>query len=140
MIVQGRGGRVVSVIPDFRPHALTEIAFRPDGAHSEDQETFDARMEVVREVLLSGEADGPVQATAEATALEHLASGLRDLVDALGPGELIRIESEPATDWPKTRERRQDVVVAGENKFHFHWRIDPPLRVSVCRPRHTSVP
>lgn len=135
MILQRRGDKVVSVVPNFNSRALTEIVFRPEGAFSEPVTGFDAQIYRERTVSLHGEADDAVQATAESAALDQLLSALLALEKSLAPGAFLFIESASPDDWPKTRERRQDVVIAGENRFHFHWRIDPPLRVSVCRTR-----
>jgi hypothetical protein len=38
-------------------------------------------------------------------------------------------------DQPKPRQKITNVVVKGENRMHFHYVIDPPLRISLYRPR-----
>ncbi len=149
------GSRLTPVAPHFDARALTEIAFRPAGgtsgdatghAHDDgagagggapmgDAEAFLARRERVREHLLEAEADGPVQGEAEALLLERLEAAIGGVLAKLGPGEVALIESAPGTDWPKTRERRKDVIIDGENRFHFHWRVEPPLRVGIWRER-----
>jgi hypothetical protein len=136
VILQRRGGRLVSVTPAFHARALTEIAFRPGGsvpggAVPESPDAFLARCPPLREVELSGEADGPIQGEAESRALGALEGALEALVRTLGPNQILFIENDPVVDWPKTRERRKDVVIAGENRFHFHWRIEPALRLTV---------
>jgi hypothetical protein len=135
MLLRRQGRRIQQVEPHFDPRALTEITFRPSGGFSEDAEAFDARMEAGDEHLLESTAHGPVQADAEQALLDGLADRLQQVLAALDPSEVLVIESRPGVDWPKTRERRKDVIVDGENRYHFNWWIEPPLRVVVHRPR-----
>ncbi len=135
MLLRRQGSRIDGVAPHFDPRALTEIAFRPDGSLREDAEAFDARMEKVAEHAVDATAHGAVQAEAEAALLDELRARLDAHLADLGPGEVLVIESAPGVDWPKTRERRKDVIVEGENRYHFHWWIEPPLRLGVYRPR-----
>jgi hypothetical protein len=134
-LLRRQGTRVLAVETNFDYRAMNEIAFRPAGGGPEPAESFDARMERVKEVELEAATDGPVQATAEAALLEQLEEGLNRCLAELSAGEVLVIESAPGVDWPKTKERRKDVVVDGENRFHFHWRVEPPLRVAVYRER-----
>lgn len=154
-LLRRQGSRLVPVAPHFDARALTEIAFRPAGGSSGDAtghapdagggagggapmgdaEAFFAHRERVREHLLEAEADGPVQGEAEALLLERLEAAIDAVLETLAPDEVAVIESAPGTDWPKTRERRKDVIIDGENRFHFHWRVEPPLRLGVWRER-----
>jgi hypothetical protein len=129
------GERVRGVEPRFDARALNEIGFQPAGTVDEASESFDARMVAVREVLVESTSDGPVQAEAEALLLDRLRASLDALLADLAEGEVGVVENQPGVDWPKTRERRKDVIVDGENRFHFHWRVDPPLRISIYRGR-----
>jgi hypothetical protein len=135
MLLRRQGSRIEGVTPHFDARALTEIAFRPDGSFREDAGSFDARMEKLSEHAVDATTHGSVQAEAEEALLEELRAGLDARLDALAPGEVLVIESAPGVDWPKTRERRKDVIVDGENRFHFHWWVEPPLRLGVYRPR-----
>jgi hypothetical protein len=134
MLLRRQGKRVQEVEPAFDPRALTEIAFRPAGGQ-EDAEAFDARMERVAEHALEATAHAAVQAEAEQALLDELEAKLEAVRGGLGDGEVLVVESQPGTDWPKTREKRKDVIVEGENRFHFNWWVEPPLRVVVYRPR-----
>ena len=62
-----------------------------------------------------------------------LESRLRDRLGALGEGEVLLVESEQGNDYPKTRDEKKTVAVEGENRLHFTWRVEPPLRVGVYR-------
>ncbi len=138
MLLRRQGSRIQQVETHFDPRALTEITFRPAGGFSEDAESFDARMEPGEIHLLDATAHGAVQAEAEQALLDLLEARLREVLEGLGPSEVLVIESHPGVDWPKTRERRKDVIIDGENRFHFHWWVEPPLRVVVYRPREGS--
>jgi hypothetical protein len=105
------------------------------GRGDEEAERFDARMVQVREVFLEAASDGPVQSDAEALLLDRLRASLDACLADLAEGEVAVVESQSGVDWPKTRERRKDVIVDGENRFHFHWRVEPPLRISIYRGR-----
>lgn len=89
---------------------------------------------LVAEHCIEAEADGPVQGEAEAELLRRLEGRLVDLLEGLTEGACLVIESAAGTDWPKTRERRRDVIIDGENRYHFHWRVEPPLRLGVWEP------
>ncbi|CAN5797407.1 hypothetical protein BH23GEM11_BH23GEM11_13200 [soil metagenome] len=134
-LLRRQGSRVFPVVSNFDYRAMNEIAFRAGREEVEPAEAFDARMERVREMQLETATDGPVQADAEAALLDQLNERLDRCLSELSPGEVLVIESAPGVDWPKTRERRKDVIVDGENRFHFHWRVEPPLRVAVYRER-----
>lgn len=133
MIVKRYGTTVSSVDPAFDSRALNEIGFRRSGTFSMPVEEFFegyARVEV-RE--LTAEAEGPVHDEAEQAVLRALENQLLELDRSLGPDHALLVESEPGVDYPKTRDRKKTVVVGGENRFHFQWWIDPPLRVAVYR-------
>lgn len=129
------GSSLQSVEPDFDPRALSEVTFRRDRRSSIPVEEWEADWERVREAAFSPTASAPVQIDAEKALLDQLQQELDGALAGLSPGEILVVESEPGVDWPKTREQREDVVVEGENRFHFHWRLDPPLRVAVFRRR-----
>jgi|GEM_PF-206289 len=129
------GDRLRGVEPRFDARALSEIGFHAVGRGDEEAERFDARMVQVREVFLEAASDGPVQSDAEALLLDRLRASLDACLADLAEGEVAVVESQSGVDWPKTRERRKDVIVDGENRFHFHWRVEPPLRISIYRGR-----
>ena len=132
MIFRRYGSSVQSVAVDFDSKALTEIRFRKDNQVAHDAEEV-ARWQRVRGHELDGKAEGWVQDEVEQKLLADLEAQLRRLEGELGPAELLVVESEPGTDYPKTVTQQKTVVVQGENKFHFTSTLRPPLRLGVYR-------
>ncbi len=132
MILKRYGAFYHSVRANFNPTAMTEIGFMRDRAFSIRATDFSARYEAVETHDLGAEADADVQRDAERALLANLEAALTKQVAKLGPGEVLVVLNERA-DWPKTRERREAVIVDGENRFYFHWWVDPPLRVGAYR-------
>lgn len=130
MILRRYGKWYHSVQPNFNPAAMTEIGFQRDRVFSVSAADFDGGYRAVDTEEISAEAAGDVQRHAERELLGKLEQALRDHVAALGSGQVLVVMNE-RTDWPKTRERREAVIVDGENRFHFHWWVDPPLKVGV---------
>lgn len=137
MLLRRYGNALHSVEPNFDSNALTEISFRRDRVFSIPDSEFGSDYEKVRDEELSPESEGMVQSEAETELLTRLESGLRAIEQGIGEGELILIESEQGTDYPKVRDRKQGIVVEGENKLVFYWRVEPPLRVGIYRRRAT---
>lgn len=135
MILRRAGSRLQAVEPDFDPRALTEITFRPAQGLSLTAAELEERYERVAGRELTAEADGPVQGEAEEALVRRLEEALRALEASLGAGELLVLESQPGVDYPKTRERTENVIVDDENRLYFYWRVEPPLRVGIFRPR-----
>ena len=133
MIIRRYGTTVSSVTPVFQSRALTEIGFRRDGALSIPAEEFHARYARVEAREITAEAEGSVQDEVEAAVLQRLEEQLMQLASSLPEGSVLLIESEAGVDYPKTREKKKNVVVEGENRLQFQWWIDPPLRVGVYR-------
>lgn len=133
MLLKRYGTTVHTVVTDFKAEALSEISFRRDGAFSLPTERFESLYRRVREESLDAQVDGPVQMQAEEELLTALAERIEAARTNLDESEVLLIENSAGVDWPKTRERRQDVLRDGENRFHFHWRVDPPLRLGVYR-------
>ena len=135
MLLRRYGTTMQSVVPNFDPRAMTEISFRRDREHSMPVEEFEQSYTKVREESLEGESEGPVQTEAEAALLDHLQERLEELLASLGNDEVLLVESEQGVDYPKLRDRKQGIIVEGENRLYFHWRVDPPLRVGIYRRR-----
>ena len=132
MIFRRYGGSVHSVEIDFDSKALTEIRFRRDQQVAHDAEAFAAwQREHGHE--LEGIAEGWVQDEVEQKLLDDLADRLRAIAQELGPDQLLLVESEPGSDYPKTVTRQKTVHVDGENRFHFTSTLRPPLRLGVYR-------
>lgn len=135
MILKKYGKNLHSVEINFDARAMTEIGFRRNHETSISVEEFEDRY--VRDELheLTAESEGSVQDEAEVAVLDTLADRLQSLDGGLPVGQVLVIESEQGTDYPKTRDDKKNVVVDGKNRFHFVWRIDPPLRVGQYRIR-----
>jgi hypothetical protein len=133
MLLRRYGAALHSVVTDFDPRAMTEVRFRRDREHSISAEELDGGWEKVREEALTAESEGAVQSEAEQEVLDRLEAKLTEVMEALGEGEVVVIESEHGSDYPKLRERKEGVIIKGENRLHFHWWVDPPLRVGVYR-------
>ena len=130
MILRRYGRRYHSVRPNFNPAAMTEIGFRRDRAFSLSADDFADGYRAVTAAELGATAEGGVQRHAERELLAKLERSLTERETALGPGQVV-VVLNARNDWPKTRERREAVIVDGENRFHFHWWVDPPRRIGV---------
>ena len=133
MIVRRYGAWYHSVTPGFNPSAMTEIGFRRDHRRSIPRDEFAAAYRPVDAGEVDAVADAPVQRDAEGALLANLERALDEWVDRLQPDQLLVVLNE-RDDWPKTRERREGIIVDGENRFHFHWWVDPPVRVAIYEP------
>jgi hypothetical protein len=134
MIFKRFGDSVQSVAIDFDSKALTEIRFRRDGEVSHSAADWTARYQRVREHEMVGRSEGWVQDEVEQMLLADLEAQLRRIEGELLPDEVLLVESEPGTDYPKTHTQQKTVVVESENKLHFTSTLRPPLRVGVYRP------
>ena len=130
MIVRRYGSWYHSVTPSFNPSAMTEIGFRRDRQHSFPADEFSTGHRLVDAGEVQAQADAPVQRDAERELLVNLERALDEWVDRLQPGQVLVVLNE-RNDWPKTRERREGIIVEGENRFYFHWWVDPPLKVGI---------
>jgi hypothetical protein len=135
MLLRRYGQALQSVVIDFDSNAINEIGFRRDRKLSVPLATLESEYEKVREESVVSEAEGPVQNEAEALLLERLREKIEALLAGLAVRELLVIESEQGVDYPKARDRKEGVIVEGENRLYFHWRVEPPLRVGIYRPR-----
>ena len=135
MILRRYGTTLRSVETNFDSKALTEIGFRRDHAFSVPADDFLAGHERVSGHLLAAESEGDVQDEVESAMLQQLLDQLLRIEDDLAEDELVVVESEQGQDYPKTRTRRKNVVVDGENRLYFHSSVSPPLKVAVFRVR-----
>lgn len=133
MILRRYGTTVQSVDPNFDARAMTEIGFRRNGQLSISAEEFEARYEKVDERALTAESEGDVKDEAERALLDDLLAQLRALEEEVGEDHVLVVESEQGVDYPKTRDKTKTLVVGYENRLHFTWRVDPPLRMGVYR-------
>ncbi len=130
MIIRRYGTTWHSVVPNFNPSAMTEIGFRRDHAFSLGADRLDEDYRLAGSAEVGADAEAAVQRDAERAVLANLEAALQERVAALAPGQLLAVLNE-RTEWPKTRERREGVIVDGENRFHFHWWVEPPLRMAI---------
>jgi hypothetical protein len=135
MILRRYGSSYHSVDLNFDSKALTEIGFRKNGGHSEPADDFAGAWGRVRGEDLAATGEGSVQDEVEQKLLADLEARIRGLEQALGANEVLVIESEQGTDYPKTRTQTRTIVVEGENKLHFTTTVHPSLRVGVYRKR-----
>lgn len=133
MILRRYGTSVHSVVPNFDSKALTEIGFRRDQKLSQPTDEFEASHQRVRDHGLAATADGYVHDEVERALLTDLESQLGRIEEELGEDEVLLIESEQGTDYPKTRTQQKTVVIEGENRLNFITTVHPPLRVAVYR-------
>lgn len=130
MIVRRYGKWYHSVEPNFNPAAMTEIGFQRNRVFSVAAAELEADYRELASGELSAQAEAAVQRHAERALLADLEERLGEWASRLEPGQLL-VVGNGRTDWPKTRERREAVIVEGENRFHFHWWVEPPLRVGI---------
>lgn len=134
MILRRYGTAYHSVQPNFNPTAITEIGFRRDRLYSVSAADFESQWKRIDGAEIGAEADGEVHRETERALLRRLEKALRDKVSALAEDEALVVENG-RDDWPKTRERREVVVGELDNRFHFHWWVEPLLGVAVHRRR-----
>ena len=133
MLLRRFGSSFHSVTPSFDSRALSEISFRKDGAHAMPVEEFERSYRKVSEEAIGGEAEGAVQSTVEDELLRRLEADVADRLSRLSDAEALVVENEQGVDYPKVRDKKRGTIVEGENRLHFEWRIDPPLRLGHYR-------
>jgi hypothetical protein len=135
MIIRRYGTSMHGVELNFDSKALNEIGFRRDPSWSTPTEAFERDWERVEAHELDARAEGDVQDHTEQAILDELEARIRELEAGLGEGEVLVIESQAGSDYPKTRSSSRTVVVEGENRLRFTGWIEPPLRIARFRPR-----
>jgi hypothetical protein len=133
MIVRRFGARIESVEPNFDARALNEIGFRRTGAFTLDADAFHEQHEKVAVQDLTATAEGDVKDDVERELLAALLRQVESLLEE--SGVVLLVENEAGEDYPKTRDVTRRVVVRGENRLHFEYRVEPALRLGVYRPR-----
>jgi len=136
MLFRKFGDLVHSVEPHFDSRAINEISFRRDRVESCTVHEFEERYEKVSVSLIGGETEGAVQSEAEAELIRAVDSDLRELLTSLREGEVLLVENQQGVDYPKLKDRKERVIMEGENRFYFHWRVDPQLRIGLHKRRH----
>ncbi|MGW8265440.1 MAG: hypothetical protein ACWGSQ_03680 [Longimicrobiales bacterium] len=135
MILRLYGTSYQSVQPNLNSRAFTEIGFLKDGAFSISVDEFTAAYEKVEEKSFSPQTTGAFQDQAETELLDALKAEVLEAVAELRDGEVLVVENRDREDRPKTKDVKKNIVVNGESRLHFFWRVEPPLRLGVYRPR-----
>jgi hypothetical protein len=133
MILKRYGNRLESVRPNFAAEAMTEIGFRRDHVTRLDAAEFTTAYDRVTEHLIQAAADGDVQIEVEERVLARIAARIAELEAALDEEELLLVENEAGRDPPKLRGRQSTKLVGIQNRYHFEYSVDPPLRLGVYR-------
>ena len=135
MIYKRYGTTYQSVDVDFSAEALNEIGFRRNREESFPVEELEDRYELTETVELTAEASGPVQNDTEQLLLDRLKEKLDAALERLPDDGIAVVENESGRDYPRTHQETKNVVERGENKLHFEYTMDPPLRVGLYRAR-----
>jgi hypothetical protein len=135
MILKRYGSKLHTVRPNFDAHAMTEVGFMKDSEQAFEAETFEREWEQVEVRELRSSSEGHVQNLVEHAVLHSLEEQVLDLERDQGPHGLLVIENEQGRDMPKTKGSQRVLVEAGENRTHFQFTIEPPLRLGIYRRR-----
>lgn len=136
MIVRRYGSKVQSVTPNFDSRAMTEIGFIRTDELVIPASEFEEAYERVDERSLVANSEGDVKVEAEQALLDDLLAQVEALRSELDEGMVLMVESQPGRDFPKLRDHTTVRVVGGiENRLHFTWTVDPPLRLGIYRRR-----
>ena len=128
------GDTYQSVTFVFEGKALTEVGFRRDHERSLTPEELASEYELIETVHLTSEAEGDVQHEAEQLLLDRLLEKGKAAAERLPEDGIAVVENERGgQDQPRPRQKIRTLVVDGENRLHFEYRIDPPLRISLYR-------
>lgn len=139
MIVRRYGSTVQSVVPNFDSRAMTEIGFQRTNDFVIPAAEFEELYEQIEERALVATAEGEVKVESEQALLDDLLAQIAVLREGLEEGMLLLVESQAGRDYPKLRDHTTVKVVGGlENRLHFSWRVDPPLRLGLYRLRAAS--
>ena len=131
MIYKRYGTTYQSVDVDFSAEALNEIGFRRNREASFPADELEERYEHMETVELTAEASGPVQNDTEQLLLDRLKEKLDAALERLPDDGIAVVENESGRDYPRTHQQTKNVVERGENKLHFEYTMDPPLRVGL---------
>lgn len=133
MIAKRYGTRIHQVHPRFNAHALTEIAF-DRGTEAWDAEEWLAAHERTEELRLTAQSEGSVKADSEKQVLDELERRLREAERNAGSEAVLLIENGGGPDQPKTHDTTREIDEPLATRLHFHWHVDPPLRIGIYRP------
>jgi hypothetical protein len=135
MLCRKYGTSYQSVDIDFDAKALNDIGFRRNRELSVPEAEFPDLYAKVDSVELQTEADGPVQYETKQVLLDRLRAKVEELLTRLPEGGVLVVENESGHDYPKTRQLTKNAIEDGENRLHFEYTMEPPLRLTLFRPR-----
>jgi hypothetical protein len=133
MILRRFGKKLQSVAIDFNSRAMNELGFRPDHSLAIDADEFAASYKEVEVHKLTAEGEGDVKIEVEQAVLDAVRAKLEKLDRELGTDGVLVVENEAGKDYPRMHDVTSTIVVGNENRLHFRYTVDPPLRVSVHR-------
>ncbi len=134
MLMRRYGSRLQSVELNFDSKALNEIAFRRDHEASLDWDEFESSHTKVQDHTLAAEAEGDVHDEVEQAVLADLEARIDEIMAGIQEGDLVVVENQQGSNYPKTRQATRTVVQEGENRLHFKVHVDPPLHLGIYRP------
>ena len=128
------GNNYQSVSFEFEAKALNEIGFRRDRESTFPIDDLAEGYDLIETVEMTAEAEGDVQSETEQLLLDRLKEQAQAAVDSLPEGGIAVVANERGgRDQPKPRQTIGNVVVEGENRLHFTYHVDPPLRIELYR-------
>ena len=128
------GNNYQSVSFEFEAKALNEVGFRRDRESTVPVAELGEAYELIETVEMTAEAEGDVQSETEQLLLDRLREQAQAAVDSLPGGGIAVVANERGgRDQPKPRQAIGNVVVEGENRLHFTYHVDPPLRIELYR-------
>lgn len=128
------GNNFQSVSFEFGAKALNEVGFRRDRESTFPVDDLAEGYDLLETVEMTAEAEGDVQSETEQLLLDRLKEQAQAAVDSLPEGGIAVVANERGgRDQPKPRQTIGNVVVEGENRLHFTYHVDPPLRLELYR-------
>lgn len=128
------GNNFQSVSFEFEAKALNEVGFRRDRESTFPVDDLAEGYDLLETVEMTAEAEGDVQSETEQQLLDRLKEQAQAAVDSLPEGGIAVVANERGgRDQPKPRQTIGNVVVEGENRLHFTYHVDPPLRLELYR-------
>jgi hypothetical protein len=135
MLCREYGSSYQSVDIGFDARALNDIGFRRNRELSVPEAEFPDLYAKVDSVEVQTEADGPVQYETKQVLSDRLRAKVEELLARLPEGCVLVVENELGHDYPKTRQLTKNGIEDGENRLHFEYTMEPPLRLTLFRPR-----
>ena len=135
MLCREYGSSYQSVDIGFDARALNDIGFRRNRELSVPEAEFPDLYAKVDSVEVQTEADGPVRYETKQVLSDRLRAKVEELLARLPEGGVLVVENELGHDYPKTRQLTKNGIEDGENRLHFEYTMEPPLRLTLFRPR-----